>query len=226
MNPGKYRSSLEESVRLLKKLELLGEVRFEKIRDLSFSKFLSSKVIEKQNHYYDLYRYLVENGLYDIILCDNSIFQFSFENGICRYAFYPNVDSVTYEEFLEEIGLSYREIGESFHEDYDIYLMQQKQVLQRVSVRYDYSTLEYQESLHSVSHFHFGSEKDLRIDSSLILTPVMFVLFIAKNYYFSTWKEFLKDSEALEFLSSHKELCEAVHTDFFSIKDQSFLYLK
>lgn len=189
MNIGKYKNSIYESLSLLRSFELLGDVNYHYLNCLEASKFLSSKAIQKQNNYYEYYRFLVEEGLYDFNLIDNSIFQFSFDHGILRYAFYPNVDAVSYEEFLIQLDLNYQEVGETFREDYDIFLMQETNSLQRVCVRYDYSVLEYKEACHSVSHLHFGSEKTLRIDSAIVFTPMMFVLFVLKNYYYKVWEK-------------------------------------
>jgi hypothetical protein len=95
-----------------------------------------------------------------------------------------------------------------------------------VLIRYDYSEREYSSGVHSVSHFHFGHSNSIRIPSSVVITPLLFILFVLKQVYSDLWKSLIEESNFHRVYKSSKSKCRNIGMHFFDDLDKKELYLK
>ena len=95
-----------------------------------------------------------------------------------------------------------------------------------VLIRYDYSEREYSSGVHSVSHFHFGHSNSIRIPSSVIISPLLFILFVLKQVYSDLWKSLIEESNFHRIYKSSKSKCQNIRMCFFDEFDKKELYLK
>ena len=158
------------------------------------------KKVSRKNRHTDIYKVAIQNKDYEILLVDDSIFQFSIENYTLRYAFIQNPrlfinkeDFLTY-LYTAEYLLSFTEdelveLQNSINEeDYEQYLNEQDLNLEAQIIRYDLDLNGYDPLIHSCSHIHIGLNTNLRIPCSKILTPLNFIFFSVKHTYYKEWK--------------------------------------
>ncbi len=149
------------------------------------------KDIARTGNHIDMYKVAIHELDYEILLQDDSIFQFS----TTRYAFIQNPNiSVTKEDLLnkmytqeELINLSeddYNEILESISDlDLEQFKNEQNINIHAHIIRYDIDKTGYKPLQHAYSHLHIGNNDNIRIPCFRILTPLMFVLFVLKHTY-------------------------------------------
>ncbi|WKN31363.1 DUF2290 domain-containing protein [Porifericola rhodea] len=208
MNLAKFVGSLKEAQKLLKDYELLISVGEKVIHKDDVSQ--EFKKASQSKDYFNLYRVATQNFDYDILMYDESIFQFSYSNldtsaGIpeVRYMFLQNPQLfLTYNQYLtylkDEGYIDEEEIetvGSSFYEEYQQYLNEQQVNTSNTSIRYDVDSKLHKPLVHSTAHFHFGHVTNVRVPCNQIVTPLGFVLFVLKHIYYTDWKEKLIKSE-------------------------------
>lgn len=226
MNLGKYRSDLDNVLSILKEYSLLGDLNLHNFKNNNTNKYSkNSKSKARDNNYFDFYRTLVENADYDILLKDNSIFQFSNDSDVLRFAFYPCPDELDYNGFLENVlEVKYSEVGDTMFDLYSDYINQLSEFIVRTPIRYDFDASLYIENEHSASHIHFGFNKDFKINCDKELLPSLFVLFVIQNYYYDLWKQ-NKDIYN-HHISNLKQNCPILENDIFSDVDKLMIYVK
>ncbi|WP_426330110.1 DUF2290 domain-containing protein [Pedobacter sp. R-06] len=200
MSISKFNTSIVESKRILSEIGLFKSLGVKVInRDDVSPEF---KTASQKKSYFDLYKCAIRNFDYDILLNDDSIFQFSYgfdasnKTTHIRFAFFQNPQEYkTYPEFLQHLrDINYlsdetdEDLGDSFEEEYQQFLREQSLNTSSTSIRYDFDSHNYRPSLHSISHLHIGHQNDIRIPCKLILTPINFCIFVIKHVYYSTWK--------------------------------------
>ena len=114
----------KNAIQLLKECGLFKSEN--KSRNMTFNKNKISKefiAICQKDNYKEIYDVALNKGDYDILLKDNSFFQFTYEKNEdeileIRYAYYdvPFI-SESYENFLKSHDLDYSEVGEIFLDD-------------------------------------------------------------------------------------------------------------
>jgi hypothetical protein len=196
INEATFQISIDESIGFLK------ELYFYKGRgpkqDGNHS--AESKKVGKSNRHIDIYEVVIENKDYEILLFDDSAFQFSFSKEILRYSFIQNPNIFTSKveyiaSFLEKEEfdtLSEEQLSsyvEAINEDeYEQFLNEQELNLNANYIRYDMTELGYLPLIHSYSHIHIGLNPSFRVPSAKVLTPLSFVLFCVKHSYYKDWK--------------------------------------
>ncbi|NQE52689.1 hypothetical protein C5S29_03780 [ANME-1 cluster archaeon GoMg3.2] len=125
-----------------------------------------------------------------------------------------------------EKDLSFNEVGYGYKYKYEQALSEAPQKDTLVLIRYDYSEREYSPGVHSVSHFHFGHSNSIRIPSSVIITPLLFILFVLKQVYSDLWKSLIEESNFHRIYKSSKSKCQNIRICFFDDLDKNELYLK
>jgi hypothetical protein len=233
MNLSQFTISYQNSIKLLKEFNLYKNIGTKPIGKYSDE----IKRIGKENNKLEIYKTAINNLDYEILLIDDSIFQFSFAEDI-RYAFIQNPNFfVSKEDYLYELfdddeltNLSEEELAifvNTINEhDYEQFLNEQNINLKSNFFRYDASTLGYQPLVHSYSHLHLSMNEDLRIPISKILTPLKFVMFCIKNTYFAIWKEVLdKKTEFQKSIHDSKLLCTPLNKEHWQDNEKFELHL-
>jgi len=229
----KIRHGYENSLKLLKLCGLLLDEN--NLRPLTFSpsKFSSEFISASQSDDYNrIYKTARNHHDYDILLIDQSIFQFSYDLDdneqiqVIRYAYYETpLDHPTYQEFLIDIGLTYEECGESFYEDYEQVISESHLKNAVTPIRYDYDLPLYRKvNHHPASHIHIGHSNEIRIPMNYILTPLGFVAFIIRQIYRNNWLQALSNDK---FYSLYKTLktCEILNEDNFTREEKEDFYI-
>ena len=217
INKSVFKISIDESIKHLKGINLFKDIGPNQIG--CYSK--EFKKVCRGNKHIDIYNCIVKNLDYEIILNDDSFFQFSWDNEYLRYSFIqnPNIsfsktDYLNQVFSLEEIDeMSDSDLDELVNEDdYEQFLNEQIQNNNPIYIRYDFDRKGYKPLLHSCSHIHFTLSEDMRISSQRIFTPHMFTYLCVKLCYYDSWK-------------SHFELKEqnAIASEILDIKNRAFL---
>lgn len=222
-----FNISREHAKRLLSKSDLLKSADF-------YKKPISGEFIRvaRVKDFFNAYLTAVNNHDYHFLLFDESFFQFEYnwnptDNVTLRYAYYQfPYDFPTYKEYLMEKGLSFNEVGYGYKYEYEQALSEAPKKDTFVLIRYDYSEREYSSGVHSVSHFHFGHSNSIRIPSSVIITPLLFILFVLKQVYSDLWKSLIEESNFHRIYKSTKSKCQNIRICFFDDLDKNELYLK
>ncbi|MCK4397850.1 MAG: DUF2290 domain-containing protein [Methanophagales archaeon] len=227
MNYKDFNMSREHAKRLLSKSDLLKSADF-------YKKPISGEFIRvaRVKDFFNAYLTALKNFDYHFLLFDESFLQLEYnrnstDNVTLRYAYYQfPYDFPTYKEYLMERDLSFNEMGYGYKYEYEQALSEAPQKDTFVLIRYDYSEREYSPGVHSVSHFHFGHSNSIRIPSSVIITPLLFTLFVLKQVYSDVWKLLIEESNFHRIYKSSKSKCQNIRMCFFDDLDKKELYLK
>lgn len=213
----------------LKKIDLFKENYFSP--NFHYSK--SVKDVARNGTHYDIINEIWKTFSYDIILNDDSIFQFHKDGEDLRYCFMQNPKvKISWHEYLYMNGMIEENLDpevlefcrscydngddESCYDDnkYPVYL------------RYDVSCCQYQEGIHPYSHLHVGLYNEIRFPISMILTPEMFAQLAVKMTYPVVWKEKVRQNDIQEFQKTVKKGCEEISSDKWSEIDKCDLFFK
>lgn len=185
----------------------------------------------KTSSHLQIYNEVMSTFSYDILLVDDSIFQFHKDGADYRFCFIQNPRvKLSWEDFLQNLNVEeddlspaeftmYRTCYDNNEDDSFI------TVDYPVFIRYDVSAVEYREGCHPYAHIHIGLHNEIRIPVSKVLTPEMFAAFVVKMVYYQLWKDKKDKTYIVEFYSSVKKGSEAVGLDFFSEIDKQDLYM-
>lgn len=231
MTSGKFLSSVNESLVLLKKFDLLKS-KGPKGNGIYSDEFLK---VSKGNNIIETYQCAIRNEDYDILLKDESIIQFQKINDDLRYSFIQNPYKYiskeeyitlifTAEELEEFTDFSLEELVNE--NEYEQFLNEQS--LNSISnyFRYDCSPAGYKPLVHSYSHFHIGMNENVRISTSKIITPLKFTKFCIKNTYFDNWKaQFEKDPDFKNEVITMKNDCLKLPNDKWDPIEDADLHL-
>lgn len=185
--------------------------------------------IYRTNDIKELYKKIVDQRDYTFQLKDDSLIQFSFDEVdgelILGYCFIPfPLEVQTYEDFLLGYDIDPEDDQGTLRDYYEQSIVEAPARNGLIVIRYDYSTKEYSETIHSVSHIHFGFG-DIRITSQKIIDPKTFLFFILKQVYYDDWKEFINKRHFRDEFMKCKLGCDDISTKLFSASDQKELYL-
>ncbi|MCU0351248.1 MAG: DUF2290 domain-containing protein [Flavobacterium sp.] len=213
-----FNISITHSIKLLKEIKLFKGVGPKNIGEYS-DEF---KKVCRKNKHVEIYNTIRDNLDYEIILSDESFFQFSYKADYLRFSYIQNPRfkftkydyvKICFPEDDLDI-LSEEEIDGLINEsEYEQFLIEQEINSNLVYVRYDFDKAGYNPLLHSCSHIHIGLNENLRIPSSIVLTPLEFVLFAVKQCYYDVWSlyhEKLTPANVSVKLSNSKKRCVAI----------------
>lgn len=233
MNEGQFLISIKNSIVFLKKINLFKDTGKKPIGQYSNE----IKKVSKSNKHYEIYKCAIKNFDYELLLNDDSIFQFSFTEDEIRFAFIQNpqyfvskIDYITYilsTEELNEVENLDSYLDMINEDEYEQFLNEQELNSLSNFIRYDASLLGYSPLIHSFSHLHIGLNSNLRIPISIILTPLTFVKFCVKNTYNKNWKDAFSLYENFPILIKvSKEACPSIDNTKWSKIEEAELYLK
>lgn len=192
----------------------------------------SVRKIARIGNYEDIFEKVMNTYSYDILLTDDSVFQFHKEHDDYRYCFIqsPRV-KMTWEEFLESIGTNEEDLSISDVEQWHSYYDNDEADCFRknicpVYMRYDVSAEEYKEGEHPYSHLHIGINNEIRIPIALVLTPEMFTEFVIKMVYKRQWVNKKNENYFVDFHKTLKRGCEPINLEFWSEIDKLDIFIK
>lgn len=226
MNEGLFWTSYTESVRFLKKLDLLKEENVHK--RVPYSQGCAE--YSRGKDYKSLYQNLVDNRDYDILLKDDSMLQMSLNGGESRLMFIQNpLMHISFETFLEEMGLEAtqemtNQLHEAFDEDYHQALEGMNFNSGAVYLRYDVDARgrKNNENIHAYTHLHVGLNNSIRIPVSLHLTPLAFTMFVVRHVYYDVWVDAVRSGL---ITGGHKAQCQTLPPEMWTNEEKKFLYL-
>ena len=231
MNQGKFNASLDESLALLKDLELLKEVNLH--RNYAYSPECSD--YSRNTNYRTIYQSLVDFRDYDIQLFDESLLQMSFTNGDCRMLFIQNpMNYLSFIDFISEITdiseLNNEDLGAlqfSFEQEYEQSKDEMDLNTSAVYIRYDVDSngRANNENIHAYTHFHIDINNKIRIPVGVYLTPLAFILFIIRHVYYDTWVKLVRDDYLSNKYLDFKKQCEALPVELWTQDEQKALYI-
>jgi len=233
MRVDEFRASVRSSHALLRDMDLIQHAR-------EFDSLVPSEatILAAQNpnsSYVDLYRTALSAADYNLLLADYSFFQFAYSGsggqfGL-RIAYYPNPFDISgISSTLAEIeSITGEEDWENFYLDI---VGSARELIRAPLIRYDLSFSQYRELLHPAAHFHFGLNTGDRWPVSLVVTPLLFTLLIAKLFYGKAWdvvgSDGAKPPEANWLdtrFSTEKTACRPVDERFFSRRERGQVFV-
>lgn len=228
---GKLSASISESREFLSSFQLFKSSG-PKGNGIYSEEFINASRSNKQ---YEIHRIAIENFDYDILLFDDSIFQYCLVDTKLRYAFIQN-PTVFYskEEYLHHIfnedeldGCPPDEIDDLIDQDaYEQFLNEQSINDCANYFRYDCSLIGYEPLIHPCSHMHIGANNNVRIPISRVLTPLEFSKFCIKNTYFDRWKEkVVQTNNFHEEVKRIKDECSLLKPDAWQEIERNELYM-
>lgn len=226
-------TGFRESKQLLKNADIRFSENNAKYRDFSMSKY-SREFIEasQTDDYNKIYQTARKNFDFDILLDDQSIFQFSYKENIeeqivkIRYAYYePPIDVISYSEFLENLGLDIKICGDIFTEEYEQYKSESKLKMSVTPIRYDYDMELFKELEHPVSHIHIGHQNEIRLPVSVIMSPKAFVAFVIRQVYRGKWVSCISNEFFYEIYKNCKNACTILDQMYFTEKEKRDFYI-
>jgi hypothetical protein len=233
-----FNSSLKEAQTLLNNIQLFKSIGVKVINKDDVSQ--EFKTASQKGDYFQLYKCAKTNFDYDILLSDDSLFQFSYkflpgQLPQIRYAFFQNPQEFkSYEQYLELLRSkniieeeTNEEIGNAFEEEYQQFLTEQNLNTSSISIRYDFDNDNYKPLIHSVSHLHIGHQNNIRIPCDKILTPLKFSVFILKHVYYYKWKDLVESGNAYlsHCLDNSKHTCLPLLTTHWQAIETKELFL-
>lgn len=232
MNIACFRIHLEQTKRLLKRMDLLCN------SNIDSGYFGLTEETRKANHgddYNVLYQSVENNFDYEFKLKDGSFLQFAFLEEGLRYAFLESVsECLNFDDYMLATGVSLSQIDELSEEDFtfynECYEAEKDSLAMKVCplyIRYDYTKKldEHVPNCHSSSHLHFGWHNNSRIPCSKVLTPETFACFAIKMYSPSTWKDLLIKGFITDTDYEFKKLSKDLPHDLWIPSEQRDLYL-
>lgn len=202
MNPGAFKTQLNDVERFLKTVGLLDfRVR------VDYSKDLLAQVRDAP---YDVqFGYMRRNNYFDFLLKDGSLIQFlRYEETIgppTKKVTHVNLSySLLVAPFSQDDFETYREafadIPDMPEEEIRFHYEQESIKVAKAYVtpiRYDFTPQFYATGLHPASHFHFGENNEIRVGTKKVIEPLSFTLFICRQVYPTYWAKCLEHTNCL-----------------------------
>lgn len=231
MTIGKFQVSINESVDLLIKMGLFKQRNPIK-SSWEYSEFIN---YAKKNNLFQIHKYIIENHTYDILLKDDSIFQFSMSENYIRYSYIQNPYKwVSKEEYVTQILSDYELVEGTLadilrtvnDEEYQQFIDELGINSKANHFRYDYSSAEYEPLVHACSHLHIGINENLRIPVAQVISPLLFVAFCIKHTYYPEWKSKINSADPyLMSVISDIKNSESFHLTNWDEVEKNDLYI-
>ena len=232
MNEGTIKDSISKIRNLLGKIDILKEYKIINCNELDFQIKYSKEFREKMfsDDYKNLYLTAMKNSDYDILLIDDSFFQFSYDKGKkkVRYQYFPNpFENMTYEKFLKEHFENTENISESYLPEYEQYIEENTDVKinKNFSIRYDYDEREHKKYIHPISHLHIGSNNSTRIPIDYIITPQLFVYITCMLMYEEGWKKIASDVDLIDEYKLIKNRALEIKKNILDDEEKRIIYI-
>lgn len=236
ISEGAFWKSVNEAKILINKLKILRDTGNKK--GIYSQRFLS---VMHSDNYAAVFDTAAGEGDYEIMITDGSFFQFSMRKDVVSMSFFPRPSKyVSYKDYVYEIfkdeiiDLNEKELVEfekeilsdgSMEFEYEQYLIELGSLKNVTPVRFDYDLQNYSQIYHPLCHLHFGVDNDIRIAIDKHPTPLIFSLFILKNFFSETFFVKTKKGRVInpDIYFPNKEACNKVPDDKFE-NENSLIY--
>jgi len=232
MREADFWTSYKASTLLLRDLNMRKNLQNH--HGIPYSKDLVS--VSKKGDIQALYAYMSDNLDYDILLADDSMITMNMEGGLVRMVYLQNpikhIDILEYVSMYHKDDLnvcSVDELREIYKEEYERHLATLELNKAAVYIRYDEDPTLYRPMVHPYIHLHIGMNNNIRIPSSVEMTPLTFILFILQQVYYDVWvKEFTgkssQDNIIMGYAKQDKQIFSLVE-DVWKDSERQFLHL-
>lgn len=229
MNRGSFLNHLNSAIKIVSSCNLLKD----KIEKTERDRFAIRRTISSLEDYNNYIHEVYEKVDYDILLNDESFFQFDqkMEDSKIsyRYVYMQNsVRRLTFEEFCEKQGFTQNEDDIDEIEDYFEEQAGDDAFVPNVFplyLRYDVSDIGYKANVHSFAHLHIGTSGGVRLPVGKILTPDAFVSMCLKLAYPEIWNnKIVKDPHRVE-LYNFKKQCEDIPPIYWTEDEKRDIFL-
>lgn len=232
MREADFWTSYKASTLLLRDLNMRKNLQNH--HGIPYSKDLVS--VSKKGDIQALYAYMSDNLDYDILLADDSMITMNMEGGLVRMVYLQNpikhIDILEYVSMYHKDDLnvcSVDELREIYKEEYERHLATLELNKAAVYIRYDEDPTLYRPMVHPYIHLHIGMNNNIRIPSSVEMTPLTFILFILQQVYYDVWvKEFTgkssQDNIIMGYAQQDKQIFSLVE-DVWKDSERQFLHL-
>ncbi len=226
MTSNSFRQSKDDLVSILRQSsrDILREV----LSNPSGSKIAPASALPSKEEYMDAYQQIQYNRAYDLLLNDESIFQFGHGKApdgteTLRYVFMqsfrrfvPFEKSKFYENTTEDSEEEYREL---YYQSEECYVDNHFPFY----LRYDYNEATCRGRLHPCSHLHFVLPDAGRIALRIQLNPFTFAMFCLKIAYRDIWEQLIATEELKSAIDGARNSCTRIsagswtdeHSDLF-----------
>lgn len=232
MREADFWTSYKASTLLLRDLNMRKNLQNH--HGIPYSKDLVS--VSKKGDIQALYAYMSDNLDYDILLVDDSMITMNMEGGLVRMVYLQN--PIKHIDILEYISMYHKddlnvcsvdELREIYKEEYERHLATLELNKAAVYIRYDEDPTLYRPMVHPYIHLHIGMNNNIRIPSSVEMTPLTFILFILQQVYYDVWvKEFTgkssQDNIIMGYAQQDKQIFSLVE-DVWKDSERQFLHL-
>lgn len=232
MREADFWTSYKASTLLLRDLNMRKNLQNH--HGIPYSKDLVS--VSKKGDIQALYAYMSDNLDYDILLADDSMITMNMEGGLVRMVYLQNpikhIDILEYVSMYHKDDLnvcSVDDLREIYKEEYERHLATLELNKAAVYIRYDEDPTLYRPMVHPYIHLHIGMNNNIRIPSSVEMTPLTFILFILQQVYYDVWvKEFTgkssQDNIIMGYAQQDKQIFSLVE-DVWKDSERQFLHL-
>lgn len=232
MREADFWTSYKASTLLLRDLNMRKNLQNH--HGIPYSKDLVS--VSKKGDIQALYAYMSDNLDYDILLADDSMITMNMEGGLVRMVYLQNpikhIDILEYVSMYHKDDLnvcSVDDLREIYKEEYERHLATLELNKAAVYIRYDEDPTLYRPMVHPYIHLHIGMNNNIRIPSSVEMTPLTFILFILQQVYYDVWvKEFTgkssQDNIIMGYAQQNKQIFSLVE-DVWKDSERQFLHL-
>lgn len=192
--------------------------------------------VSKKCDHQTLYCHMSENLDYDILLIDDSMITMNMKDGLVRMVYMQNpIKHISFSEYVSEYHkedldvYGVDELCEIYKNDYERHLATLDLNKAAVYIRYDEAPTLYRPMVHPYIHLHIGMNNNIRIPSSVEMTPLSFILFILQQVYYDVWvKEFTEksrqDNIIMRYLTQDKQTFP-LGENVWNVDEQQMLHL-
>jgi len=226
-----FRIGYSKAKSLLKKVDMLLEENTTRgvPPNVSFSKEFIQ--VSREQNYSQIYTTARRNRDYQILLSDESFFQFSLnlasdgKSAVARYAYYETPFDLAEVRALDNLhfGISTNWWETELLEDQLRSNLEEKRFF--TPIRYDFDLGLFKAELHPASHLHIGFANEIRIPVSKVLSPLAFTCFVLRHIYRPIWKDNRHLNEVTQAYNDIKSTCIDLEQSYFPDIEKRDLYL-
>lgn len=222
MTPNSFRQSKENLVSVLGSSSRL--ILREHLPNPSAAKIAPASALPSKEEYMNVYQQIQDNRAYDLLLTDESIFQFGHGKGpdgteVMRYVFMqsfrrfvPFEKSAIYDDVTEESEEEFREL---YYQSEECYVNNHFPFY----LRYDYNEHTCRGRLHPCSHLHFVLPDAGRIALRIQLNPFTFTMFCLKIAYRDVWEQMILSEELKSQIDRARGSCKRIQAKHWTDED-------